>query len=94
MGCFTYTPTDKQAKAVVTYQDKKYSFQLPKALPQGYVLNVASKEKALVIKVLRNSTSLKDTLALFISHQGRPLMYQTISRYPLRDCREESYNSL
>lgn len=78
MGCFTYTPTDKQAKAVVTYQDKKYSFQLPKALPQGYVLNVASKEKALVIKVLRNSTSLKDTLALFISHQGRPLMYQTI----------------
>ena len=78
MGCFTYTPTDKQAKAVVTYQDKKYSFQLPKALPQGYVLNVTSKEKALVIKVLRNSTSLKDTLALFISHQGRPLMYQTI----------------
>lgn len=78
MGCFTYTPTDKQAKAVVTYQDKKYSFQLPKALPHGYVLNVASKEKALVIKVLRNSTSLKDTLALFISHQGRPLMYQTI----------------
>lgn len=62
----------------MTYQDKKYSFQLPKALPQGYVLNVASKEKALVIKVLRNSTSLKDTLALFISHQGRPLMYQTI----------------
>lgn len=78
MGCFTYTPTDKQAKAVVTYQDKKYSFQLPKALPQGYVLNVTSKEKALVIKVLRNSTSLKDTLALFISHQGRPLMYQTL----------------
>lgn len=78
MGCFIYTPTDKQAKAVVTYQDKKYSFQLPKALPRGYVLNVTSKEKALVIKVLRNSTSLKDTLALFISHQGRPLMYQTI----------------
>lgn len=77
-GCFTYTPTDKQAKAVVTYQDKKYSFQLPKALAQGYVLNVTSKEKALVIKVLRNPTSLKDTLALFISHQGRPLMYQTI----------------
>lgn len=42
------------------------------------MLNVASKEKALVIKVLRNSTSLKDTLALFISHQGRSLMYQTI----------------
>ena len=103
MGCFTYTPTDKQAKAVVTYQDKKYSFQLPKALPQGYVLNVASKEKALVIKVLRNSTSLKDTLALFISHQDvrsciRPLILKIkqyiISRYPLRDCREESYNSL
>ena len=79
MGCFIYTPTDKTSqKSVVTYQDKNTHFKLPKALPRGYVLNVTSKEKALVIKVLRNSTSLKDTLALFISHQGRPLMYQTI----------------
>lgn len=78
MGCFTYTPTDKQANAVVTYQGKEYSFPLPKALPEGYVLNVTPKEKALDICIRRNSIHITDTLALFVSHQGHPITYQII----------------
>ena len=78
MGSFVYTPTDKEARAVVSYQGKEYSFPLPQALPAGYVLTVVPGERALSIKVRRSNTSLQDTLALFVFNQGRPLAYQTV----------------
>lgn len=34
MGCFIYTPTDKQAKAVVTYQDKNTHFSCQRHYPE------------------------------------------------------------
>lgn len=78
MGSFVYTPTGQKARAVVSYQGKEYSFPLPQALPEGYVLTVVPGEQALSIKVRRSDTSLQDTLALFVFNQGRPLAYQTV----------------
>lgn len=78
MGRFTYTPGEKEAIAKVTYKGKRYQFNLPKALPAGYVLNVSNKPGALAIEVSCNEATPHDTLAVFMSHQGRPFAYQLI----------------
>lgn len=68
MGHFEYTPSDQPAIAKVSFQGKKYEFTLPQALPNGYVLSTVS-----------NAATPQDTLAVFISHQGRPSIHQLIS---------------
>lgn len=78
MGAFVYTPSSKPAIAEVMYEGKKYSFPLPDALSLGYVINTVDKEKIIDVQISRNATTLNDTLALLISHQGRPLSYQVI----------------
>lgn len=79
MGLFSYTPGKKAAIAKVTYKGKRYQFKLPEALSAGYVLNVSNKPGALAIEVSCNDVTPYDTLAVFISHQGRPFAYQLIS---------------
>lgn len=79
MGRFTYTPGEKAAVAKVTYKGKSYQFNLPEALPAGYVLNVTNKPGALAIQVSCNSATPHDTLAVFISHQGQPFAYRLVS---------------
>lgn len=78
MGSFTYTPDAEPGIAEVMYNGKSYSFPLPSALPSGYVIHAVDKEKVIDVQISRNSTMLNDTLALFISHQGRPFSYQII----------------
>lgn len=75
MGTFSYTPGAEPAVAVVEYAGKSYRFALPEALPEGYVMQVSNKSGALDIQVTRSSALLTDTLALFVSQQGRPLIY-------------------
>lgn len=79
MGCFTHTPGEKAAVAKVTYKGKLYQFKLPEALSSGYVLNVTNKPGALAIEVSCNDATPHDTLAVFMSHQGRPFTYQLVS---------------
>lgn len=80
MGCLSYTPR-KGTKVVaeVIYKGDKYEFPLPEALPQGYILNVNNRTAQLDIRVLRSMSTPPDTLALFISHQGRPLAWNLLS---------------
>lgn len=79
MGCLSYTPQQGvKTIAEVTYDGKKHEFPLPEALPQGYVLNVTNRDKQLDIRVMRNETTPSDTLALFISHQDRPLAWNLL----------------
>ena len=79
MGHFEYTPSDQPAIAKVSFQGKKYEFTLPQALPNGYVLSTVSNAGALLVRVSCNAATPQDTLAVFISHQGRPSIYQLIS---------------
>lgn len=79
MGRFEYTPDEKPAIAKVTYKGKQYQFKLPEALPAGYVLNVTNKPGGLAIQVSCNNGTPRDTLAVFMSHQGQPFAYQLIS---------------
>lgn len=79
MGCFEYTPSAQPAVAKVDFQGKKYEFTLPQALPNGYVLSTVNNAGALLVKVSCNAATPQDTLAVFISHQGRPYVHQLIS---------------
>lgn len=79
MGRFEYTPSARPAVAKVSFQGKKYEFTLPQALPNGYVLTTASNAGALWVKVSCNAATPQDTLAVFISHQGRPYVHQLVS---------------
>ena len=79
MGHFEYTPSTQPAIAKVNFQGKKYEFTLPQALPNGYVLSTVSNAGALLVKVSCNAATPQDTLAVFISHQGRPYVHQLIS---------------
>ena len=79
MGHFEYTPSDQPAIAKVSFQGKKYEFTLPQALPNGYVLSTVSNAGALLVRVFCNAATPQDTLAVFISHQGRPYVHQLIS---------------
>lgn len=78
MGAFEYTPSALPAIAKVNFQGKKYEFTLPKALPSGYVLKVDNNAGAISVTVSCNAATPQDTLAVFISHQGRPYAYQLI----------------
>ena len=79
MGRFEYTPSAQPAIAKVDFQGKKYEFTLPQALPNGYVLSTVNNAGALLVKVSCNAATPQDTLAIFISHQGRPYVHQLIS---------------
>ena len=79
MGHFKYTPSAQPAVAKVDFQGKKYELTLPQALPNGYVLSTVNNAGALLVKVSCNAATPQDTLAVFISHQGRPYVHQLIS---------------
>lgn len=79
MGHFEYTPAMQPAVAKVEYQGKEYKFALPEAVPAGYVLKATNNAGALSIKVACNAATPQDTIAVFISHQGRPYVSQMIS---------------
>lgn len=75
MGYFSYTPGAEPAVAEVEYEGDTYRFPLPEALPEGYVMQVSNRNGGLDVRVTRSSVALTDTLALFVSQQGRPLVY-------------------
>lgn len=78
MGYFVYQPEENEAKAEVIYEGKKYIFPLPEALPSGYVLRVDNQHDILDVSVTRSSLEMTDTLALFVSSQGRPYIYELV----------------
>lgn len=78
MGYFVYRPGEKPAKAEVIYEGKQYTFPLPEVLPSGYALRVDNRQEVLEVSVTRSSLELADTLALFVSSQGRPYTYELV----------------
>lgn len=79
MGYFEYTPSAQPAVAKVDFEGKKYEFTLPAALPAGYIVRTVNNAGVLSIKVSCNAATPQDTLAVFISRQGRPYGYQLVS---------------
>lgn len=78
MGYFEYKPEEKADVAKIDYEGSTYQFDLPEALPQGYVLRIDNRREMLDITVARSSQAMKDTLAVFVSSQGRPYKCMTL----------------
>ena len=78
MGYFEYKPEEKAGVAKIDYEGSTYQSDLPEALPQGYVLRIDNRREMLDITVARSSQAMKDTLAVFVSSQGRPYKCMTL----------------
>lgn len=78
MGYFVYQPGEKVVKAEVVYDGKTHVFSLPEVLPSGYVMRVDNQHDILDVTVTRSSLEMTDTLALFISSQGRPYTFEIV----------------
>lgn len=81
MGVFSYTPVAGKnvATAKVLYNGKEYSFPLPAALPAGYVMSVHDGGGGMLISVTCNANTPKDDVAVFVSKDGRPYVYQALN---------------
>lgn len=77
MGVFSYTPTKESATAKVIYNDKEHSFDLPEALSAGYALSVDNVGGGILVTVISNQNTPEDDMAVFISRDGCPYIYQT-----------------
>ena len=74
MGAFEYTPTAGRQFAKVSYNNRDYTFQLPEALPEGYVMNVNNLDSAKVNILISKSPNTKsEPLGLSVSCRG--IMY-------------------
>lgn len=71
-GVFTYTPAGKQ-QATVRYRDKTYTFDLPAALPRGFVMHAdnLSDADSLGIVVRKNHNTPPALLGLAVMNGGR-----------------------
>lgn len=88
MGSFVYQPVpgSKPAKAVFTRGSRKYTFTLPEAEPQGYVMQATNRGEAFDITVRRSKGLEDEPMALFVFAQGVPQTYIPID-FPQSDSR-------
>lgn len=79
-GVFTYTPEKNKRKAVIDYNGKKYQFDLPLSLPEGYVLKAdnLSYADSIRITVQKNNNTSNDILGLAVICRGKPQSFHII----------------
>ncbi len=72
MGVFDFTPGAGKYIAKAQYQGKEHSFELPTALPAGYVVSIDNSDAEKMGFVVQRSSALKgDALGLTISCRGK-----------------------
>lgn len=81
-GVFTFTPqNNEKTKVIIRYNEKNYKFDMPEALPQGYVMQVDNLSYAdsigITLQKHRNTPSGK--LGLAVISKGRPYHYCLIN---------------
>lgn len=76
-GVFIYTPTGEGDKAEVSLNDKKYRFDLPEPLPQGFVLHVDNLYYAdsLAVTVQKNAQTPAEVVGVAVIGQGKLYNY-------------------
>lgn len=79
-GIFTYTPVGEGDKAVVTLNDKKYRFDLPKPLSQGFTLHIdnLSTTDSITIRIQKNAQTPSAVLALAVVCRGKTFNYSLL----------------
>jgi hypothetical protein len=66
MGTFDYIPDGKKNKVKIRYEDKEHTFDLPQALPKGYVMKVNNFQKQNLMLQVTKSPDLP-TIPLGVS---------------------------
>jgi hypothetical protein len=80
MGVFEFIPETGNYILKAQYQNKEYSFDLPKALPAGYVLNINNQDADKIDILIQKSSLLKsDPLGLSISCRGKLYGFEQIT---------------
>lgn len=76
-GFFNYTPHGGKQKAIVDYNGKKYQFDMPQSLPQGFCLQVdnLSSPDSLEISLQKNEQTPADMLGMVIICRGKLYNY-------------------
>ena len=71
-GAFTYTPGPGTQPVTVRYRDQSYTFDLPEALPQGFVLHVdnLSEADSVAVTVRKNAGTPAAMLGLAVVSGG------------------------
>src|ERR1035437_9397645 len=80
MGVFEFEPGTGKYTVKAQYQNKEYSFDLPKALSTGYVLNVNDLDADKIDILIQKSPLLKsDPLGLSISCRGKLYGFEQVT---------------
>jgi len=80
MGVFEFIPGTGNYTAKAQYQNKEYSFELPKALSTGYVLNINNHDADKIDILIQKSPLLQsEALGLSISCRGRLYGFEQVS---------------
>ena len=76
-GFFNYTPNMDKRKAVVDYNGKKYQFDMPQPLPQGFTLQAdnLSSSDSLEISLQKNEQTPAEMLGMVIICRGKLYNY-------------------
>ncbi|MBC8618745.1 hypothetical protein H8788_13445 [Parabacteroides faecis] len=76
-GFFNYTPNAGKRKAVVDYNGKKYQFDMPQPLPQGFTLQAdnLSSSDSLEISLQKNEQTPAEMLGMVIICRGKLYNY-------------------
>lgn len=72
-GVFSYTPSGNNSKAIAEYNGKKYQFDMPTALTEGFILAVdnISSPDSISISVKKNKDTPDDILGLAVIGAGK-----------------------
>lgn len=72
-GVFTYIPVGNKQKAVVEYNDKRFQFDMPVALPQGFALKVdnLSYTDSIEITLQKNKNTPAEIVGMALISRGK-----------------------
>ncbi|MCQ2065845.1 MAG: carboxypeptidase-like regulatory domain-containing protein [Bacteroidaceae bacterium] len=79
MGSIEFTPTARRNSAQFTFDGKRYSFSLPDAVHDGYLLKSDAHDGTLTATVLAAGAAPADTLGITLTCRGELMDFKTVS---------------
>jgi len=80
MGVFEFIPGTGKYTVKAQYQNKDYTFEIPKALPSGYVLNINNLDEQKIDILIQKSPGLSiEPLGLSISCRGKLYGFEQVT---------------
>ncbi len=82
MGAFEFTPSVNKQQVKISFQGKKYMFDLPASLNAGYVMNVYKQNQESIFILLQKSENLtSDTLGLVVTCRGKTCFFEVVAPF-------------